>query len=174
MKPAQVVKCLTSRDEQSEVGNRSYLGNCDAASRLACGQTCGASSKAGAKKSFEFQSVLGIRGRKGKPKNTLLRDTFKERIGPHLEGVAAQGLGQTHGVSVGLCPLSLGEQSTRPTGRNSQNTPRAECKGRIEKKNGMANPSCAVPQEREVYAFEERGSQETTQHKTKDATRATI
>ena len=103
-----------------------------------------------------------IRGRKGKPKNTLLRDTFKERIGPHLEGVAAQGSGQTQAVFVGPCLASLREQSARPTGRNSHTTLRAECKGRIKEKNGMANSSCVVPQEREVSAFEERGSQETT------------
>ena len=54
VKPARAVKYHTSRDEQSEVGNRSFLGNCGAASRLACGQTRGVSSKVGAKKSFEF------------------------------------------------------------------------------------------------------------------------
>ena len=162
VKTARAVKCHTSRDVQSEVGIWSFLGNCGVESRLSSGHTRGASSKAGAKKCFEFQNVLGIRGRKGKPKNSLLRDTFKERIGPHLEGVAAQGIGQTQGVFVGPCSASLGEQSARPTGRYSHTTLRAEFKGRIEKKNGMANPCCAGPQEREVSAFEEKGSQETT------------
>ena len=120
------------------------------------------SFKAGAKKSFEFQNVLGIRGRKGKPRNSHLKDSLKERIGPHLVGVAAQRPGQFQGVLVGPCPACLGEQSARPMGRNSHTTLWAECKGRIEEKKGMANPSCVEAQEREVSAFEERGSQETT------------
>ena len=162
VKPALAVKRHTSRDEQSEVGNRSFLGNCGLAGRLTGGQTRGVSSKAGAKKSFEFQNVLGIRGRKGKPKKLLLKDTVKERSGPNLEGIAAQGPGQTEGVVVGPYQASFGEHSARPTGWNSHTTLWAECKGRIEEKNGMTNPSCAVPQEREVSAFEERGSQVTT------------
>ena len=74
-----------------EVGNQSILGNCGAVSRLASDQTRGVSFKSRAKKSFEFQNVLGIRGRKGKPKNSHL----KERLGSHLEGAATQGPGQT-------------------------------------------------------------------------------
>ena len=134
VKPIRKVKCHTSRDAQIEVGHRSYLGNCEAAGRLSRGQMCGASSKAGAKKIFEFQNILGIRGRKEEPKNTLLWDTIRDRNGPHLEGVAAQGLCQIQGVFEGLCPLSLGEQSAWPTARNSQTAQRAECKGRFEKK----------------------------------------
>ena len=127
VRPARAVKCHTSRDGLSEVGNQSVLGNCGATSRLASGHTRGGSFKAGAKKSFEFQNVLGIWGRKGKPKNSHLKDTLKERLGPHLEGVAAQGPGQTQGVFVGPCPASLGEQSARPMGRNSHTTLWGEC-----------------------------------------------
>ena len=125
-------------------------------------QTRGTSSKVGAKKCFEFQNVLGIRGRKGKPKNSFLRDSAKEKFGPHLEGAAAQGSGQTQGVFVGPCYASLGEQSARPTGRYSLTNLRAECKGRIKENIGMANPSYAGSQEREVSVVEEKGSQETT------------
>ena len=91
VKPVWVVKCHTSRDEQCEVGHRSYLGNCDAAGSLSRCQMCGASSKAGAKQIFEFQNDLRVRGRKEEPKSTHLRDTNRERNGPHLECVVAQG-----------------------------------------------------------------------------------
>ena len=175
VRPARVVKRRTSRDGLSEEGNRSVLGNCGAISKQASGQTRGASFKAGAKKSFEFQNVLGIRGRKGKPKNPHLKDSLKERIGPHLVGVAAQRPGQIQGVLGGPCPVSLKEQSVRSMGRNSHNTLSAECKGRIDEKNGLANPRCAEAQEREVSVFEERGSpKRRPQAKSKFAARVTI
>ena len=102
--------------------HRSYLGNCDGVGSLSCCQMCGVSSKAGAKQIFEFQNDLRIRGSKEEPKSTHLRDTIRERNGPHLECVVAQGLCQIQGVVEGLCPLSLGEQSVWPTVRNSQKT----------------------------------------------------
>ena len=125
VKPVWVVKRHTSRDEQSEVGHRSYLGNCDAAGSLSRCQMRGASSKAGPKQIFEFQNDLRIRGSKEEPKSTHLRDTIRERNGPHLECVVAQGPCLIQGVVKGLCPLSLGEQSAWPTVRNSKKTQRA-------------------------------------------------
>ena len=162
VKPALAVKRHTSRDAQSEVGIRSFLGNCGVTGRLTGGQTRGVSSEAGDKRSFEFQNVLRIRGRKGKSKKVFFKDTVEERSGPNLKGVAAHRPGQIQGVVLGPYQASFEEHSTRPSGWNTHTTTWAELKGRIEEKNGKTNPSCVVPQEREVSGFEERGSQVTT------------
>ena len=167
MRPARIGERHTSRNGLREEGIRTVLGNCGAVNSQASGQTRGMCFKAGAKKSFEFQNVLGIRGRKGKPKNPHLKDSLKERIGPHLVGVAAQRPGQIQGVLVGPCPVSLREQNVRSMGMNSHNTLWTECKGRIVGKNDMANPRSAEAQEREASVIEERGSQETTSSQVK-------
>ena len=161
VKTTRAVMCHNYRDAQSEVGIRTDLGNRVAESRLSYSQTRGTSSKVGAKKCFEFQNVLGIRGRKGKPKNSFLRDSAKEKFGPRHVGAAAQDSGQTQGVFAGPCYANPGEQTARPIGRHSLTNLRAECKGRSEEKIDMAIPSCDGHQEREVSAVEEKGSQET-------------
>ena len=68
VKPVWAVKCHTSRDEQCEMGHRSYLGNCDAAGSLSRCQMRGASSKAGAKQNFEFQNDLRVSPKGGAQK----------------------------------------------------------------------------------------------------------
>ena len=140
VKPVWGIKCHTSRDEQCEVGHRSYMGNCDATGSLSWCQMRGASSKAGAKQIFEFQNDLRVRGRKEEPKSTHLRDTNRERNGPHLECVVVKGPCQIQGAFEGLCPLSLMKQSAWPTVRNFQTTQRAERKGSFEKKKGHGEP----------------------------------
>ena len=150
--------CNTSREEQSEVGHLSYLETCAAVDDLSRRQKRGVSSKAGAKQSFEIQNSLRFWGRKEEPKKTQLRDTNSRSHGPHLECVVAQRPYPIQGVSEGLCPTSLGEQTVRPIVRNSQTAQRIKCKGMFAKKNGgMVNPSCAVSQECEVIAIEEKG-----------------
>ena len=63
-----------------------------------------------------------------------------------------------HGVSEGLCLISYREQIIRPIVRNSQTAQRAKRKGMFaEKTKGMANPSCAMPQESEVIAIRRKG-----------------
>ena len=116
----------------------------------------------GTKNCFEIQNGVGITGRKGKPKYSLLMDSAKKKNGPHLEGDAAQPSGQTQGVFVGPCYANIGEQNACPTERYYPTNLRSDCKGRIGEKIGMANPSCSEPQKREVSVVEEKGSQETT------------
>ena len=162
VKPALAVKRHTSRDEQSKVGTRSFLGICGGAGRLTSGQMSRVSPAAGANKRFEFKKFLRIRGSKWKSKKVILKDTGKETSGPNSKGDVAQGPGQIQGVVMGSFQARLGEHSTRPIGWNYQTTTRAERKGRNEEKKGMKNPRCAIPQEREVSACEKRGSQVTT------------
>ena len=129
------------------------------------GQTRGASTKVGDKKMFEFQNGMGIRGRKWKQINPHVQDPLKERSGPQLKGVAAQGSGQIQGASEGPSTVRLGEKSVRPIGSISHITLRAASKGRIDEKTGMANPSCEEAQERERSAVEDRDFQETNSRK---------
>ena len=116
----------------------------------------------GTKQCFEIQNVMGIKGREGKPKQSLLMDSVKDGDGLHLKDGAAHAFGQTQGVFVGPSYVKIGEQSARPTERHCPTILRAECKGRIGGKTGMANPSCFGSKEREVSAVEEKGSQEMT------------
>ena len=93
VKTGWAVKRHDYRDGQIKVGIWTTLGNGAAESILSISQPRGTNSKVGAKKCFEIQNVMGIRGRKGKPKYSLMMDSTKERYGPHLEGDAAQAYG---------------------------------------------------------------------------------
>ena len=130
----------TSQEEQSEVGHLSYLETCAAKDGLSRCQKRGVSSKAGAKRRFEIQNNLRFRGRKEEPKRNQLRDTNSGSHGPHLERVVAQCPCPIQGVSEGQCPISLTEQTVRPTVRNSQTDRRAKCKGMFAKKKGYGEP----------------------------------
>ena len=83
------------RGGQSKAGNRTTLGSGAAEGRLSTSQSRGTSAKVGTKQCFEIQNVVGIRGREGKPKQSLLMDSVKDRDGPHLKGGAAHASGQT-------------------------------------------------------------------------------
>ena len=151
----------TSQEKQSEVGHLSFLETYAVEDDLSQCQKCGVSSKARVKQSFEIQNNLRFRVRKEEPKKAQLRDTNSGSHGPHLECVVTHCPCPIHGVSEGLCLISYREQIVRPIVRNSQTAQRAKRKGMFaEKTKGMANPSCAMPQESEVIAIEERGFQE--------------
>ena len=145
----------------SKAGNRTTLGSGAAEGRLSTSQSLGTSAKMGTRQCFEIQNVVGTRGREGKPKQSLLMDSVKDRDGPHLTGGSAHVSGQTQGVFVGPSEVKIGEQSARPSERHCPAILRAVCKGRIGGKTGMANPSCSGSKEREASAVEEKGSQET-------------
>ena len=144
------------------MGSRTALGSGVAEGRLSTSQPRGTSAKVGTKQCFEIQNVVGIRGRKGKPKQSLLTDSVKDSDGPHLKGEAAHASGQTQGVFVGPSEVKIGEPSVRPTARHYPTILRAECKGRIGGKTGLANPSGSGSKERKVTVVEEKGSQETS------------
>ena len=162
VKTGRAVKHHTYRDGQSKVGIRTTLGSGDAESSLSLRQSRGTNSKVGNKNCFEIQNGVGITGRKGKPKYSLLMDSVEKINGPHLEGDVAQVFGQTQGLVRGPSYANIEERSTCPTERYFPNNLRADCKERIGEKIGMANPSCSEPQEREVSVVKEKGSQETT------------
>ena len=157
LSPARVANCHTSRNELREVGNRPVMGNCSAAGRLEIGQMRGVKLKVGDKKKFEGQNALGIRGRKGKPINSHKMDLLKERVGLHLEGAGAKGVGQIQGALVGPSPASPGEKSERPNGRIYHTA----CKEKREEKNGLESPSCEEASECEMSAGENRSSHVT-------------
>ena len=180
MKPARAVKCHISRDGLSEVGNRSVLGNCGAVSKLTSGPRtwkvlkCGVSFKARAKKSFEFQNVLGIRGRKGKSKNSHLKDTLKERIGPHLEGVAAQGPGQTQGFSWAHVQQASRSKAPGPRGGNLILLYRKSARGGSGEKTAWRTLATLWLRSAKCLHLKKGASKRRPQFKTKDAARATI
>ena len=123
----------------------------------------------GNNKCFEIQNAVGISGRKGKPKHYLVLDSAKEKHGPqskekhghHLERDAAHDSDQTQGASEGPSHTNIGEQCARTTEIYYPTKVRADFKGRIGGKFGLANPRCSGANEREVSAVEEKGSQET-------------
>ena len=173
--PARTVNCHSSRNGLREVGNRSVMGNCGAAGGVEIGQTRGGRLKVGDKNTSEAQSVLGIRGRKGKSRNTHVMGTLKpkERLGLYLEGAEAQGMGQIQGALEGPSPASLGE-SARPVGRIYPTTFLAARKGRREEKmvwrtlDGRRLRSAKCRQTK-IGVFKRR-----TQAKTTDAAKDTI
>ena len=100
-------------------------------------------------------------GERGKPKNSLVLDSTKERNGPNLAGDSAHATGQIQGVFPGPRIVNIGEQRDRPTERDYPTNLRGDCKGRIGGKIEAANPRCSGSKEREVPVVVEKGSQET-------------
>ena len=99
MKTGRAVKHLTYRDGQSKVGIRTTLGSGAAESSLSLSQSRGTSSKVANKNCFEIQNGVGITGRKGKPKYSLLMDSTDKINGPHLEGTRPKLLVRPKGSS---------------------------------------------------------------------------
>ena len=161
VKTGWAVKRQDYRDGQSKECIRTTLGSGVVESRLSTSQPRGRNSKVGPKIDSEIQNVAEIRGRKGKPKYSLVLDSTKERNGPNLAGVSAYATGQIQGVFP--CPriVNIGEQSDRPTERDYPTNLRGDCKGRIGGKIEAANPRCSGSKEREVPVVVEKGSQET-------------
>ena len=158
---ARIVNSHSSRNGLRVVGNRSAMGNCGVVGGVEIGQTRGGRLKVGDKNTYEAQSVLGTRGRKGKAKNTHVMGLLKskERRGLYLEGDEALGTGQTKGALEGPSPAILGE-SARPAGRILHTTFWAVRKGRREEKNGVENPSYEEVPKCDMSADEKRGLQD--------------
>ena len=169
VKSGWTIKRHNDKDGQNKEGIRTTWECGAAESRLTISQPRGRSSKVGNNKCFEIQNAVGISGRKGKPKHYLVLDSAKEKhgpqskekYGPHLERDAAHDSDQTQGASEGPSHTNIGEQCARTTERYYPTKGRADCKGRIGGKFGLANPRCSGANEREVLVVEEKGSQET-------------
>ena len=134
------VKRRDYRDGQSKVCIRTTLGSGVAESRLSTSQPRGRNFKAGPKIDSEIQNAAKVSGKKGKPKNSLVLESTKERYGPRLAGDSAHATGQTQGVFPGPSLVNIGEQRESPMERDFPTVLRGDCKGRVGGKIEAADP----------------------------------
>ena len=151
--------CRTGRNGRRVVGNRTGMGNCDAAECLDFGKWRGGRIKVGDKEKHGFQIDEGSRGRNGKTTNAIVEDSLKDRAGPYSAGAAAQikGKGKINGFLKGPTGENRGEKNVWPMGRSRQSIPRSACKGESEEKMGTVTLGREKATEGEMMIGEKRG-----------------